>query len=75
LQSIIIYGKPIKDQNARRHNILLGSKTRAKSDEEKAETFTIYFSEVFKHNSQKITLEKENKLLSDATIVITLDHL
>lgn len=57
---------PIKKQNG----------SWARSDKEKAETLATHLSRVFKPNPREITLEEENKLLSEpvtATTTTSLD--
>ncbi|KAH0945612.1 hypothetical protein HN011_002179, partial [Eciton burchellii] len=41
--------------------------------EKKTKTFAMYLSKIFKSNQWQIILEKENKLLTDAVITVTID--
>jgi len=45
----------------------------ARNEEEKAETFATHLSKIFKPNPCEITLEEDNKLLSDNTTPAILD--
>jgi len=45
----------------------------ARSEEGNAETFSVYFFKIFKPNPREITLEEENRLLSDTSTPTTQD--
>jgi len=71
-------GKPSRDYPQTQYpqgynSIRKQEESWARRDEKKAKIFAIHFSKVFKHNSRKINLEEENKLLSDAIIAATPD--
>jgi len=66
-----------RDCNACRYNTRLRNKTEFGSEainkRPTFERFVIYLPEVFKSNLREIIIEEENKLLSEAIIVISLN--